>query len=174
MAIFTIGHGNIGTDSFLQILRQNKITLLIDVRSTPHSSYASQFNREILEKAINASGDVKYLFWGDQLGGRPENPKLLTDGLPDYKKMREAPTLKSMLDRIVKYVDDKQVNVALMCSEEDPERCHRYLLLSECLFDMGKEVYHLRHSNEIISHSELRKNKPPEQLRLPLGERESR
>lgn len=170
MAIFTIGHGTIELNKFLQNLRQNKITLLIDVRSIPYSSYASQFNRETLEKFFRGIDDIRYVFLGDQLGGKPKDPALLTDGLPDYQKMRNAPQLKDALSRIVKYVDDKQGNVVLMCSEEDPERCHRYLLLSECLFEAGHEVCHVRHSGDIVPHSRLRQNKPLEQLRLPLEE----
>lgn len=170
MPIFTIGHGNIKLNKFLDILTQHGINVLVDVRSVPYSQYARQFNREIMKDEISSSENINYLFLGKQLGGRPTNPDLLTDGVPDFSKMRKDPVFRSTLEQVIAYATDEGGKVALMCSEEDPEKCHRYLLISECIFEQGFEVYHLRHSGKVILHSELRKNITPEQLCLPLGE----
>lgn len=170
MPIFTIGHGNIELNRFLEILVRNRINVLVDVRSVPYSHYAPQFSREILKDVTSSSEDIRYLFLGHQLGGKPTDPKLLTNGVPDFNKMRNVTVFRSTLEQVIAYATDEGGKVALMCSEEDPEKCHRYLLISECIFEQGYEVYHLRHSGEVILHSELRKNMAPEQICLPLGE----
>jgi hypothetical protein len=44
--IWTIGHSNHPLEAFLDLLAQQRMDMLIDVRSSPYSRYASQFNRE--------------------------------------------------------------------------------------------------------------------------------
>ena len=61
--IFTIGHSNHAINDFLNLLRQHKIQVLIDIRSQPYSRYVPQFNRKELEAAIKRAG-IKYLFLG--------------------------------------------------------------------------------------------------------------
>ena len=45
--------------------------------------------------------------------------------------------------------------VALTCIEEDPERCHRHLLLGKTLTDRGADVQHIRHAGYLESQTEL-------------------
>ena len=42
--IFTIGYAGTNIERFIQILRENSISLLIDVRSFPKSKYFKDFN----------------------------------------------------------------------------------------------------------------------------------
>jgi uncharacterized protein (DUF488 family) len=37
----------------------------------------------------------------------------------------------------------------LLCSEEDPRRCHRHHLVARSLIDVGVRVLHIRHSGEL-------------------------
>ena len=44
--IYTIGHSNQSLDEFYEMLKNQGITCIIDVRSMPYSKYTSQFNKE--------------------------------------------------------------------------------------------------------------------------------
>lgn len=71
VTIFSIGHSNKSMQAFIELLRQHHIQILIDVRSSPYSKYVPHFNSATLASAIEQA-DIKYLFMGKVLGGRPE------------------------------------------------------------------------------------------------------
>ena len=56
MTIYTIGHSNIASERFVDLLRLHLIQLLVDTRSQPYSRYAPQFNREALQTSIELVG----------------------------------------------------------------------------------------------------------------------
>ena len=66
--VFTVGHSNHSIEYFLNLLSDNQITALGDVRSTPYSRFNPQFNREQLAASINERS-IKYVYLGHQLGG---------------------------------------------------------------------------------------------------------
>jgi len=39
--------------------------------------------------------------------------------------------------------------IVLLCSEEDPRRCHRHHLVARSLMDVGVRVLHIRRSGEV-------------------------
>jgi len=46
--LFTIGHSNMDLNSFVKLLKDNTIEVLVDVRSNPYSRFASHFNKVML------------------------------------------------------------------------------------------------------------------------------
>ncbi|WP_373027523.1 DUF488 family protein, partial [Sulfurimonas sp.] len=48
--IYTIGHSIYEIEDFVELLKQNQINTIVDVRSTPYSKFAPQYNRETLKK----------------------------------------------------------------------------------------------------------------------------
>jgi uncharacterized protein (DUF488 family) len=56
MEVFTIGHSNHPIARFLQLLKDNGIACLADVRSVPYSRHNPQFNRENLQKSLDEAG----------------------------------------------------------------------------------------------------------------------
>ena len=66
--ILTVGHSNHEPDDLLSLLRQHRVDVVVDVRSSPYSRYASQFNRENLQANLRAEG-FGYEFMGDVIGG---------------------------------------------------------------------------------------------------------
>ena len=50
--------------------------------------------------------------------------------------------------------------VAILCSEENPENCHRRLLIGRVLADRGISVLHIRGDGSVISDEDL--GRPPE------------
>ena len=45
--------------------------------------------------------------------------------------------------------------VAIMCSEEDPARCHRRLLVTRALVERGVEVRHIRGNGQVVAEADL-------------------
>jgi uncharacterized protein (DUF488 family) len=153
MEIFTIGHSNHELEKFLQLLIASKIEVLVDIRSSPYSRYASQFNKDSLKKAIQVAG-LKYLFLGKELGGRPKDREFYdSEGHVSYTRLSESPLFLEGIDRLTNGIETYRV--ALMCSEENPAKCHRYLLLSRVLESRGKTVFHIRGDGTIQSKDDI-------------------
>ncbi len=162
--VWTIGHGSAETAQLFLLLARHSIQALVDVRSTPYSKYVPQANREILEAAARAR-NVSYSFMGDSLGGKPASGDLTDrDGHPDYVRMSQADSFLKGLDRLIERAS--QHRVCIMCSEEDPARCHRANLVAASLVERGCRVFHIRHDGTAESHAEMELRKTGGQLLL--------
>ncbi|MCC6313761.1 MAG: DUF488 domain-containing protein [Thermomicrobiales bacterium] len=84
LTVFTIGHSNASETKFLELLKDNGIELVIDVRTVPYSRFAPQFNREKL-KALLGGSRIGYVFMGDTMGGRPSKAELYKNWKPDVE-----------------------------------------------------------------------------------------
>src|ERR671935_2687965 len=75
-SIFTIGHSTHEQDAFVGLLRRARIELLADVRRFPSSRRYPWFNRDELERSLEAAG-IEYVHM-EALGGRrdpsPDSP----------------------------------------------------------------------------------------------------
>ena len=162
--IWTIGHAAIEIEQLIALLDGQAIRTLADVRSTPYSKFAPQFNREVLATALH-QGNIQYAFWGDSLGGRPNHPSLfLRDGKPDYDAMAETAEFVRGLEQAIDAA--RRERVCLMCSEEDPTFCHRSRLVAEQLVKAGCNVLHIRHDGSVESHADVVRRRTGGQLAL--------
>ena len=126
----------------MELLRGHAVESVADVRTTPFSRFNPQFNRHALERSLRAAG-IRYLFLGEELGGRPAEDRFYDqEGHVLYGRMAESPRFESGLSRLVERAERSRV--AVMCSEEDPSGCHRFLLVTRVLHDRGIEVVHIR------------------------------
>lgn len=150
--LFTIGHSNQGMSELLGVLIRHDIHMVCDVRSRPGSFRFPQFNREPLMAQL-AAAKIMYQFFGDQFGGRPSDSRYyLPDGLVDYAARRKAPDFLEAMDRLVGLVQSQ--NVVLMCAEEDPLHCHRFLLICPALVQRGIVPSHLRRGAALESQGD--------------------
>jgi uncharacterized protein (DUF488 family) len=149
-AIFTIGHSNRDVNSLLQLLVDNSIQVVVDVRSAPYSRYVPQFNKKEIQAAIVDRG-IKYIFMGDSIGGKPAAPHYSDqNGKVDYAKLAESELFQQGLNRLIKGVQDGWL-IALMCAEEDPFKCHRHLLIAnELELKRNVPVWHIRSDGSTI------------------------
>jgi uncharacterized protein (DUF488 family) len=142
--LYTIGHSNLELASFLETLRRYQVALLIDVRSRPQSSRFPHFSQDALEPAVREAG-MRYLALGEELGGRPGDPRAYrNDGLVDYRRRRASREFQSGIDRVLAELE--KGSLALMCAEEDPLECHRFLLVCPELSARGLAPQHIRKS----------------------------
>lgn len=134
---------------FLEILEQFRICVVVDVRSNPQSQRHPQFDRVELESALPKAG-IRYVFLGEELGGRPDDPKAYGgDGLVDYRARRRSYAFQAGIERVVRELD--QNDLVLLCAEEDPLSCHRFLMICPELVALGLEPLHIRKGGETES-----------------------
>lgn len=147
-ALWTVGHSNRSLERFLDLLREHRIDVLVDVRSAPFSRYSTQFNKAPLERAVRGAG-ISYLFMGQELGGRPRSDDGYDEeGHARYDLMAKAPPFREGMDRLRDGIE--QYRVAIMCSEENPEHCHRRLLVGKVLTaDDAYELHHIRGDGDV-------------------------
>lgn len=149
--LFTIGHSNLDPDHFQRLLRDHGIEVLVDVRSWPHSRYVAWADASALPDLL-AEGGIKYLFLGNELGGRPDEDEFYdAEGHVLYGKVAEQESFKRAVERLKRGSEDYRV--AIMCSEEDPTHCHRRLLVAKVLLEHGLSVEHIRKDGRTESES---------------------
>lgn len=165
--IWTIGHSNHPLERFVELLRSERIQILVDVRSEPFSRYSPHFSEPTLRSALSGYG-FKYLSMGKELGGRPEDRDFYdADGRALYYRVAASSLFRRGVERLL--VGIEKYKVAIMCSEEDPAGCHRQLLVGRVLsYNFDVDVRHIR------GNGAVEPAKPQvEQLTLALGEEET-
>lgn len=152
--VLTIGYGSRTLDEFVDLLRAVGATDLADVRSAPYSRYKPEFSREPLGAHLAEAG-IRYIFMGDALGGRPNDPACYdASGHVDYERCRLRPEFAGALEAL-EAGRESGLRIALMCSEERPEECHRSKLVAEELCRLGSPVTHVDERGELRSHDEV-------------------
>ena len=147
--VFTIGHSTHLREHFLALLNQHGITALCDVRSHPYSRISPQFNREQFKKYLSACG-IAYVFLGQELGARSDNPVCYENGKIQYSRLAQTELFQQGLIRLQHGM--KSYRVGLMCAEKEPLECHRSILLARCLVSHGVDVQHIHANGKIESH----------------------
>lgn len=153
--LYSIGHGLKEFEALYEELRAFGIQFLIDVRSSPYSKWATQFNREIIEDRLRMT-EITYVYMGDAIGGRPLNDECYDEeGYFDYKKMAQTTEFQRGLKRLL-IANEKGLKVAIMCSEVDPSECHRSKLIGrELYFEHGIEMMHIINAQTIVGQVEI-------------------
>lgn len=151
--VFTIGHSNHPLETFVALLKQHGTEVVADVRSQPHSKYASHFDAPELKQSIPAAG-IRYVFMGREIGGRPDGAEFYDeDGYVLYERLADSASFVEGIARLERGIN--QCKIALMCGEEDPSGCHRRLLIGRVLVDRGIATYHIRGDGRLQTEAEL-------------------
>jgi uncharacterized protein (DUF488 family) len=153
LRVYTIGHSTRTLAEFIDLIKTYDVTLIVDVRTVPHSRHNPQFNKEPLPETFKAEG-IKYLHVPD-LGGfrrpHPDSPNLAWKnktfrGYADYMQTRE------FTENLLKIVALAKENcVAVMCAEAMPWRCHRSLI-ADALSVRHIKVKHILNANNSTNH----------------------
>ena len=162
--IYTIGYGARTLEEFLDALAAHQIDFLVDVRTAPYSRYKPEFSKSALENALRAAG-VRYVFMGESLGGRPDDPDCYADGRVDYDRVAQKPFYQAGVERLRRAFDQQQ-RVALMCSEGKPESCHRSALIGRTLSDLEIPVMHIDEEDRLLTQADVIRRRTGGQLSL--------
>ena len=169
--IYTIGYGKRSGEEMLALLKQHQIAFLIDVRSAPYSRYKPEFSKDNLADALRQHG-IRYVFMGNLLGGRPDDPACYTNGRIDYNLVQATPLYQQGISRLYNAFE-QQHRVAIMGSEAKPQDCHRALLIGPTLAALGVPLAHIDENGELQSQeavlARLDKPKPAKKADTPLG-----
>jgi uncharacterized protein (DUF488 family) len=153
MTIWTVGHSRHELPALLAVLHGPGIELVADIRSQPFSRYNPQFNRERFGATLTEVG-LGYLFLGAELGGRPPEPEFYDGaGHVRYSALAQTERFNAGLRRLL--TESGWQRVAMLCSEEDPRRCHRRLLVTRVLTARGIPVRHIRGDGSVIREEDL-------------------
>jgi uncharacterized protein (DUF488 family) len=148
-SFFTLGHSNHTMEAWLALVRLHSIDVVVDTRSSPYSKYVHQFDRDLIQRALEGAG-VRYLYLGAELGGRPANPAYYdAAGHVLYSRLRSDAGFQAAIARLEAGIE--KFTVALMCGEEDPAHCHRRLLIGRVLAERGHSMTHIRGDGRVES-----------------------
>lgn len=127
-ALFTIGCEGHSPEELEELLISHSISVLLDIRKAPDSADPA-IRREGLGKICSANG-IRYQ-WEISLTNVSRNSRVV-DLTNEQAGIR---TLKALLSR--------NGSVCLLCSERDPEKCHRSYVARNLSELMQIEVTHL-------------------------------
>jgi uncharacterized protein (DUF488 family) len=142
--ILTIGHSTRPIGEFIDLLHTHGVTKLMDIRTVPRSRHNPQYNRDTLPGEL-AAGGIGYCHMAG-LGGLRHALKDSPNrgwrnasfrGFADYMQTDGfAGSLRELI-----HVAEKE-QVAIMCAEAVPWRCHRSLI-ADALVVHGVTVAHI-------------------------------
>ncbi|WP_342634667.1 DUF488 family protein [Borborobacter arsenicus] len=143
----TIGHSNRSLDEFLNMLRDARVTLVVDVRSFPKSRTNPVFNTDRLPGSLEQI-QVGYRHI-EALGGRRPKQSTVDGTLNSFWKVQSfhnyadyalGEAFSAALAEIICL--GRRHRPALMCAEAVWWRCHRRIITDYLLLN-GYEVEHL-------------------------------
>lgn len=154
--IYTIGYAGFSRDKFIQELKKYTISVLIDVRSSPFSSFHSEYNKDVLETVLKKE-KIYYRNYAKEFGARQVNPDLYTpDGYLDFEKTAQTDDFQNGFFKLSNSIKQGYIP-ALMCAEINPIDCHRAILVSRSFYEHGYNVVHILPQNRTCSQSDLNK-----------------
>lgn len=147
----TIGYSNMGIRDFIEKIKLLRVNCIIDVRTRPYSKYNVSFNKEELRDRLADEG-ISYFWLGNKLGGKYDKIKYCDEqGKVDYEKVAQSEKFIDGIKEVEKMIP--RYNVCIMCSEGDPMKCHRFLLISRMLKEYN--IHHIMANGTVIKNSEL-------------------
>jgi uncharacterized protein (DUF488 family) len=154
MRIWTIGHSTRTIDEFVSLLKENEISLLVDVRAWPGSKRYPHFNKEALEESLNAHA-IHYEHF-PELGGKRKstpdshNTAWRNASFRGYADYMETEQFQRGIERLLNVAAESGAT-AIMCAEAVWWRCHRSLI-ADYLKARGLEVMHMLGAEKVESH----------------------
>ena len=145
--IYTIGHSTRSIDEFVNLLKQGRVEMVVDIRTTPRSRANPQFNLDVLPEAL-AAWQIGHQYIAE-LGGRRPKSKVVPPvvnafwtnqsfhNYADYALSDEFRVGMSCLAEV-----SRERRCAIVCSEAVWWRCHRRFVADYLLYE-GRDVFHL-------------------------------
>ena len=151
--VWTIGHSTRPVDAFLDLLAENRLQAVADVRRFPGSKRQPQYAQAALSDALESHG-IAYR-WVRTLGGRrhprpdSRNTAWRNASFRGYADHMESGEFASGFEELLKLVHRSRTT--LMCSEALWWRCHR-ALIADVLRARGIEVVHILDAQNCVVH----------------------
>jgi uncharacterized protein (DUF488 family) len=152
--IWTIGHSNRTLEAFLDLLLENGIRLVADIRRFPASRKHPHFNQERLPAELEKAG-IAYRHF-PELGGRRSrrlpgsaNTAWRVEAFNAYADHMSSPEFDAALTDLIALAQRKPA--VLMCAEALPWRCHRRII-ADAFVARGWEVLDIFGPGKVKKH----------------------
>ena len=150
---YTIGHSTRSIGEFVDLLRPQRIGLVVDVRTIPRSRTNPQYNAEAFAKALSEF-QIGYAYisaLGGLRGKRldvPADTNALWDNqsFHNYADYATSEEFRSGLTRLREL--GHTTICATMCAEAVWWRCHRRII-ADYLLAAGETVFHILGANHV-------------------------
>src|ERR1700741_237075 len=149
--LLTIGHSNHPIERFVDLLQIYTVGAVADMRSVPFSKAQPQFNQQPLAAVLGRSG-ISYVYLGEELGINAPSDECYVGGMVDYTRVARTAVFLKGVERVTTGM--RKYQVAMMCSEGDPLQCHRSVLLSRHVVEIGIDVQHVLPDGSLESHGQ--------------------
>jgi len=152
--ILTIGHSTRSLDAFIDMLRAQGVQRVVDVRTVPRSRHNPQFNRKTLAGVLH-NRRIHYTHLA-VLGGLrharkdSQNTGWRNSSFRGFADYMQTPEFEEGLQKLVALA--RQEQVAIMCAEAVPWRCHRSLI-ADSLTVRGIPVKHIMSRTRAETHT---------------------
>jgi uncharacterized protein (DUF488 family) len=131
--VFTIGHSTRPIEAFVELLRQNAVDFVVDIRTVPKSRTNPQYNADVLASALTRAA-IGYAHIAALGGLRPKRRDVAPDvnafwdnaSFHNYADYAMTQAFRSGLDALRALARDKRC--AIMCAEAVWWRCHRRIV----------------------------------------------
>jgi len=144
LTVFTIGHSTRTLQELIDLLVENRILLVVDVRTFPRSRRNPQFNVDTLPSQLRNAGIQYHHF--NKLGGlRHARPDSVNQGWRNasfrgFADYMQTEAFQAGLRELIAFAG--QTRTAMMCAEAVPWKCHRSLI-SDALLTRRIKVVHI-------------------------------
>lgn len=135
MLVLTVGHSTRSIEAFIALLRAHGVERVVDVRTVPKSRRNPQFGQDALAGSLATAG-IGYTHL-PALGGlrrpRPDSPNMgwRNASFRGYADYMQTPGFRNAMEELVGFAAKEQI--AAMCAEAVPWRCHRSLIADALL-----------------------------------------
>lgn len=153
LTIWTVGHSTLTIEDFIDILRDDRIEILVDVRHFPGSRRFPHFGKVALHDALVTAG-IRYQHLVELGGRRPvhrdsHNAAWRNASFRGYADYMETRQFRDGIDRLLEIA--RGGRTAIMCSEAVWWRCHRSMI-ADYLKAMGVRVIHIFGTKKAQEH----------------------
>jgi len=154
---YTIGHSTRTIPEFVDLLREAKVGLVVDVRTIPRSRTNPQFNRDALPESL-AEYQIGYEHIAELGGlrGRQRQSKPSPNSFWENTSFRNyadyalTDRFREGLGRLTAL--GSETITAIMCAEAVWWRCHRRII-ADYLLVSGRAVFHILGPGKIAAAS---------------------
>jgi uncharacterized protein (DUF488 family) len=149
--VMTIGHSTHSLEEFVRILNTHGVKQIIDVRTIPKSRHNPQFNKDTLSKGIGKIGYIHMSGLGGLRHAKADSPNTgwRNASFRGYADYIQTEKFEKNLEKLIEIASKKQI--AIMCAEAVPWRCHRSLI-ADALTVRNVQVEHIYSATSIKSH----------------------
>jgi uncharacterized protein (DUF488 family) len=155
LQLLTIGHSTRAFEEFLELLQQQHIESLIDVRTIPQSRRVPWSNKKYLSKTL-LEKNIVYVHMPELGGLRHPLRNSINTGWKNsafrgYADYMQTSDFKNGINKLNALIEKYHNRLVIMCAEAVPWHCHRSLI-ADAEIAKGVTVQHIMGGKKLYPH----------------------